>query len=997
MSATIQAQAGASKKATKGSKTTKAAKPYVLPTDRLENHTAYAFMGYGKVNLTYQVPGDQAIEVFDLQRDISQEHVNTLYELGDGESEKNLRREDPETAMVFMVKSAYIKQSSLVRDAGGSYKEVQYTTAAKDQGMTVVDGCHRMEVVKKILKGTVDKLNKLLEKDSANLSGDHKIEHDWEVERLNKLIKEKGFWLVKFYDADKIAQSPTPQATLLALTGANNIKVPLQNTPSHVFRLVMVRLAQCQTEDDKNLAIGFAETLVNSSCSMEVKRIFSKGEDILELFCDLYKYQGFMKLDISPKDVLTLHHGAWGIFNAIVSKQWLLLKFLASDLPIPPAINKPDQSWELYSHLQTSLPTAHISKPLLNSLLNLFNSAFHHHFTPIDNFINLFGTNDPSYLEQLNSSLDWITERLVICKNGLTKQGDLDAFDLVLKKVPLLFRKGLAYGPGLIPPFLNGFPLLCPLSFMALMQMLTELDLSINVIATMVTPALGTVFGSKGGKSTTNIHYTSLSGGIHFHLAHALGKKNPIVNWLHTTKHEMQKTSFGDHSGGYYLDKAWQDIIITLLSHRSLHILPYTIDLQVLHSTCPWKRAGSNKTKSQLKANECLMSLAKDLVSGAIAAWPAPRSSQSERWITPPAGPIVQAFKAKGSLGCSVGDALSKVPFNFLHPVNNKVAYQNRLCKDLLQELEWKKEIVMPWLEDEKHMPFLWLLHQIKDTVQSNPGFQDFDFALKLPNLPETYKPVEVMDEQEVKLAMWKRTAQEKRIAFDRTWSSFAKKLTGQAGVKIKQPKGKDISKLHPLVAMHLKMCYKSSLKIAKEVWKMEIYQEEMERREEEEEDELAWEKPVHDKMLDDWKEVKLNRTCTVDWNEASLSETMLFFEIDQEEEEAEEVEEPEEKIEEEEEKEEVGEQVEEQVEEGNQEAGQGSGEVAGTQTETSGSQIEGLDNSEAEYQQQLDFGSGHLDLYEEDIQAQNTQSRKRAAEDDDEDMEEKRPTKRAK
>lgn len=163
--------------------------------------TASAFLGFAKVNLIHQASGDPTIKAFELQREVQTRHVNALFELGDGGSGKNLRREDPETAMVFLVNSGYIQQSSLVQSVSGPFKEVKYTPEAKGKTIRLVDGCHRWEVVKKLMKGILERLEKLREKDVSKMDGDSRIEHDKEVASLEQVKKERGFWLVKFYDA----------------------------------------------------------------------------------------------------------------------------------------------------------------------------------------------------------------------------------------------------------------------------------------------------------------------------------------------------------------------------------------------------------------------------------------------------------------------------------------------------------------------------------------------------------------------------------------------------------------------------------------------------------------------------------------------------------------------------------------------------------------------------------------------------------------------------
>lgn len=158
------------------------------------------FLGYTLVNVGYLSPESPKIKEYELQRVINPQQVNTLFKLGGYEKGDKLRRADPDHALVITIDSSLVDPSCLDLNPSGLFKEVVWTANASKGSMCIIDGNHRKEVAVKVLKPTKAAWIKLQEKDTKKMKKDELEEHQNELERLEGILKERGYWLAKLYD-----------------------------------------------------------------------------------------------------------------------------------------------------------------------------------------------------------------------------------------------------------------------------------------------------------------------------------------------------------------------------------------------------------------------------------------------------------------------------------------------------------------------------------------------------------------------------------------------------------------------------------------------------------------------------------------------------------------------------------------------------------------------------------------------------------------------------
>ncbi|KAF8993201.1 hypothetical protein BDQ17DRAFT_1368675 [Cyathus striatus] len=637
--------------------------PPVVPSDGLDISVSKHFVGYAMVNIVNPDDGDLKMVPHILQRPESVSLVKQLYENGNGATGgSGLQRTNPTMALSVLVDPTYIVTSSLTKSETGPFEQVEFTDKQGARIMTLVDGNHRKAALK-------EHANRL------------------EVSEMREDIISKGSWLVRFYNEPAIKRSEIPNATMLALTGINNVKGAHQNSPQQMLLI---------DERDRDLAKRYSETLVSAS-NMDFKRLFSKGDELLNFLCQFWYFSSFHKLVIAPKEIIQLHQGGWAIFETIIS--------------------------EVGTYCASSVMKISLRRQIYN--------YFKNQMSP--------GASEYSH------------------------QRDRKAYSLLDMKLDALYVNGLAYGPGLLPVFPGGFPIFCPTMFQSLMYIMDELDLGLNVIATMITPGIGTVLGSKSAKLSSYIHYTSGTGGILYHLNYALWRSTS--GWNDMSVDEKLSTNPNDDyglPGSYYLDKAWLDIIQLIITHRHLYIYD-----------------GANTEQDDF-IDEYVSIVIRDWRECSKREYPQPRDEP--KWLASPVHNVHLLVEARGGSGSA---------------------------KDFMLESIWKRN-------EPYHAPILWLLGKILKTLHL-PEL-DLPFAPSL-NVDETlYR--EAMRNSDIHTSYRTLTSAFQSLA-------KAISVRGIAGIPVTTTmRMRRVYKLHPAMASKLAALYNYTMEFGRDLWNQERIRE---------------------------------------------------------------------------------------------------------------------------------------------------------------------------
>lgn len=282
----------------------------------------------------------------------------------------------------------------------------------------------------------------------------------------------------------KLQAVETPQAALLHLSGGlNNAHQATPNSPQHILKIILVSLAKGKEDVKDYQAIKtLATTLVTKGSNTDLSKLFEKATDVLDLLSELYCHPEFLHLSITPSALLSLHQDGWAMFNTLVGKNWLLLKYLASPLPLPSTSTTSTSSWDIFNIMQ---PLPYISTPILNIILANAQTHYHH---CLSSHMSSFGTASQEFQDAYNiyfkSVCKGILEDMEMdCEEW--NEEDLKVMNLVENKLITLLGplNKQAYGPGLLPSIVSEMPLLCHGFFKDLMTMLIDIAYPLNLVS----------------------------------------------------------------------------------------------------------------------------------------------------------------------------------------------------------------------------------------------------------------------------------------------------------------------------------------------------------------------------------------------------------------------------------------------------------------------------------------------------------------------------------
>jgi hypothetical protein len=157
------------------------------------------FLGYGIACVVLPHSGGMGPEILPgpMQRDLVLSEVRNLWVLGGRDEAKKLLRFDPKHALIHGVSGKLLDQSSLNKDRAGPFKAVAWMREAPQSKAYVYAGQHRTAALEMALKPTLQELEEVQKK----LINDQDNQDLIDKQRsLIKILKEKGTWLVEYYD-----------------------------------------------------------------------------------------------------------------------------------------------------------------------------------------------------------------------------------------------------------------------------------------------------------------------------------------------------------------------------------------------------------------------------------------------------------------------------------------------------------------------------------------------------------------------------------------------------------------------------------------------------------------------------------------------------------------------------------------------------------------------------------------------------------------------------
>lgn len=131
------------------------------------------------------------------QRELLTEQVTKIFDMGGGTKADKLLRLDPTHALFYGVSGGAVIPSSLTKNSAGPFKPVKWEHGAIKTNMVEYAGQHRRAALRKVLAQPMAEYAKILDHLENTPEDDVLLK---KKEKQLRFLREKGTWLVAFYD-----------------------------------------------------------------------------------------------------------------------------------------------------------------------------------------------------------------------------------------------------------------------------------------------------------------------------------------------------------------------------------------------------------------------------------------------------------------------------------------------------------------------------------------------------------------------------------------------------------------------------------------------------------------------------------------------------------------------------------------------------------------------------------------------------------------------------
>ncbi|KAJ7708104.1 hypothetical protein B0H17DRAFT_1191603 [Mycena rosella] len=537
------------------------------------------FLGYAvcSVCLDYLRRDGPKVEFGPLQRSERREALNQFLNIA-GPNGEGLLRNDPDHALLYVVDPALINMDSLTRDRG-PFKSVRWNLV-KDECNTheiiQFGGRHRVAALKTFFKATLDERHELK---AIGKMKKRSTSSEERKEALEKVLTQKGTWLVAFYDNAFLNDPKTKQSVTLQLS-SNNVLSSFPDTPLHAFNSICRTLRAAVTVEDRQSILAYA----SSQMPGDVTTLLFKHRDIVDVFALLHDNQQFAIAGLVPKQILDIKETAWGasvaslvmspfVVGGCCQLHWLVAG--ADDLTadaVSELLAESDNGANARDRVAEALRDAssegYWAYQLLPELVELFQEAFRDHlFGAMSYFAQpesgIWRDAMKAYQDDVNQKIRTWADRK---KFDSEDEAECRVLGDVEARIALLFG-GLLDGYPFIPPLSGHTPLFCPGYLVALYHVLRELTPALTMHL-----AYFEGYEVKNGWSLTTVKMEGLQ-------YWSLSKNFPIVS-----------PDVGE---------LWADICQFILENRTLILIPHLPEIdKILKTKFDEKKRGLNEVQN---------------------------------------------------------------------------------------------------------------------------------------------------------------------------------------------------------------------------------------------------------------------------------------------------------------------------------------------------------------------------------------------------------------
>ncbi|KAJ7090981.1 hypothetical protein C8R44DRAFT_891680 [Mycena epipterygia] len=512
---------------------------------------------------------------------------------------QGLRREDPKTALVYMVDPALIDSESYTKNIKGPFPLAVWEDGANQDIIEEIGGQHRLAAFKMHLGTTLERLEAVEKALSKSISETRIAELEGEKDQLREvLMRDECSWLVALYDKALNTDQDNQQAIMLDLSTNNTLQAEI-DSPEHHFNSVLMSLRCAKTSKDRE-----AVKQVVLALQTDVTTLVQKHKDVLSIYTDLNYHELFAQNTLLPKELLESKETFWGILELFITGGLRQLEYLASPLDLP--MDHGQDTWAMTILTLLEQDGILFNGDMVAKLIEFSEKAFIDHLADQMCFFGQIGSeawNKSFLLYQASlgtECTDWVDKELK--KTNLPRQ-DRKTYTYFSLKLKAVLHSGYMSAYPFLPPMDCKIPFLCPTFVQKLFAELKEMAPGLTLIASWFVPGLTDT--QRSTKKGTNIktHHDSAVEAIKTHMEYFQHQNTKMkgfemqylhnqvtkvkgFEWAYTEPVGVGEITFPNnkYSASIHLNIQWFQLIAHLLQSRTTALLgvltPITIALE---------------------------------------------------------------------------------------------------------------------------------------------------------------------------------------------------------------------------------------------------------------------------------------------------------------------------------------------------------------------------------------------------------------------------------
>ncbi|RXW19249.1 hypothetical protein EST38_g6618, partial [Candolleomyces aberdarensis] len=429
------------------------------------------FLGYALIDVVNPHDGGKGPGLLPspYRRPFSNKQLRTL-RASAGKDGRGLRTTDHEHALVVAAPSHFIDETQLSQSPYGPHRRVHWLPGALEETMVLLAGSHRQKTSEDITAEHQREILKIgTQADRAKSKGNTRKAEELEktVDKMRKAMDPKVVWLAMIYDRDGILENRRQSGPALLKLITNNRVAPQPETEAHELARVF-RLAHNGGAPTTSDILGYISTL-NSTRNDAYRRLAQRGGDFLSFVIGTRLSHHFDNFYTDSAKIVSVQTEVWGLVSPIIKFMWNQLLFVCSNTPAPESNGPITEGFcvRLVRLIQSHDPDKYISRPVLDTLVNMADSSFNEHFS--GEFLRI-GMKDEAYY---NSYCDYAQEILQHFREAVresrlkdpgkwTAQDEEVALAAPAKLRLILLKHTTLHAPG-APILDNPTPLLSPM------------------------------------------------------------------------------------------------------------------------------------------------------------------------------------------------------------------------------------------------------------------------------------------------------------------------------------------------------------------------------------------------------------------------------------------------------------------------------------------------------------------------------------------------------